>query len=738
MIQGVNPYMPRVIIVSNRLPVSVKKKQGRLEFYPSLGGLATGLASYVEDSKNTWIGWPGIASDELTPEERQEIVEELAKHNCSPVFLTRSEIENFYNGYSNGILWPYFHTLSNRKTIAGAERRRWWSAYRSVNRQFTQAALNAAGRGDRVWVHDYQLLLVPELLRDERTDLNIGFFLHIPFPGPKTFSGLNEGKKLLLGMLGADVIGFHTPTFVNNFLENCQSAGLAHPGTNMITMIDHTVRVGDFPMGIDYEKYAAAAKSKVVRSAVRKYRRRYKGSRVIVAVDRLDPSKGLVERLEAYRTFLELEPKMRGKIVFSMIAAPSRMGIPAYRNLAKRLGALADDINAQYGTTRWQPVDFINQSVPFEEVTALYQIADVAFIAPLRDGMNLVAKEFIASKHRPGVLILSQTAGAAHELPDAILVNPRDRQELVDALQQALTMQGRELRGRLKRMQEQLAGHTVQDWAQGFVETLQQPVPGTPSITYALRGRARSRLVKDYAAAGRRLLLLDYDGSLVPFTEDYQDAVPPKSLLELLGNLSADKRNEIVLISGRGPDELQKWFGGLSVNLVAEHGAALKKASNKSWTTLEKVDTDWKRVLLPVLEKYADLTPKAHVEIKPHSLVWHYRAAPPYYAQKYAVTLKSVLKPALKTYGLQLLQGSKALEIKNPNISKGAAADSWLRGGHDFVLAIGDDATDEELFKVLPESVYSLKVGRGRTAARFRLHNSADTVKLLRALAKRS
>ncbi|MGH7195118.1 MAG: bifunctional alpha,alpha-trehalose-phosphate synthase (UDP-forming)/trehalose-phosphatase, partial [Candidatus Saccharimonadales bacterium] len=560
--------------------------------------------------------------------------------NCSPVFLTRSEIENFYNGYSNGVLWPYFHTLAKRKAVSGTERRRWWSAYRSVNQQFTQAALNAAGPGDRVWVHDYQLLLVPELLRNERTDLNIGFFLHIPFPAPKTFSGLNEGRKLLHGMLGADVIGFHTRTFVANFLDNCQAAGLAHAGTDMITMSDHTVRVGDFPMGIDYEKYAAAGKSKAVRNAIRKYRRQYKGSRVIVAVDRLDPSKGLIERLEAYRTFLELEPSKRGKVVFSMVAAPSRMGIPAYRNLAKRLTALADSINAEYGTTRWQPVDLINRPVPFEEVTALYQIADVAFIAPLRDGMNLVAKEFIASKHRPGVLILSQTAGAAHELPDAILVNPRNRQELVDALQQALNMKSSELRGRLKRMQEQLAGHTVQDWAHGFVETLQQPVPGTPAITYTLRGRARSKLINDYAAARKRLLLLDYDGSLVPFTEDYKDAVPPKSLLELLSNLSADKRNEVVLISGRGPQELEKWFGGLSVNLVAEHGAAVKKASNKSWTTLEKVDTDWKRVLLPVLEKYAALTPKAHVEVKPHSLVWHYRAAPPYYAQKYAVTLK--------------------------------------------------------------------------------------------------
>ena len=728
--------MPQVIIVSNRLPVSVKKDNGRLHFYRSVGGLATGLSSYIKDSKNKWIGWPGIASDDLTPEDRQKIVDELAKHNCRPVFLTRNEIENFYNGYSNTVLWPHLHTLSNRKNAGGEERKKWWSAYRSVNQQFTQAALNIAETGDRIWVHDYQLMLAPQLIRRERSDLNIGFFLHIPFPPPKTFDLLEEGRRLLNGMLGADVIGFHTPTYVSNFLENCEAAGLAQAESNMITMSDHTVRVGNFPMGIDYEKYAEAGKSKAVRDAVRKYRKRYGRLRVIVAVDRLDPSKGLVERLEAYRTFLELEPRMRGKIVFSMVVAPSRMGIASYRSLGRRLKMLAGEVNDTYGTSKWQPVDYMDVSIPFEDVTALFQIADVAFIAPLRDGMNLVAKEFIASKRKPGVLILSQTAGAAHELPDAILVNPRKQEELVDALQQALTMHKRELRGRLKRMQRQLSGNTVQDWAHSFVEALQQPVPGTPTITRTIRGRTRSRLLKEYQAARTRLLFLDYDGSLVPFTEDYKAAAPPKSLISLLKDLGDDNRNDVVLISGRHSAELEKWFGELPINIVAEHGAALTKSGNKSWITLEKIDTDWKKSILPILEKYAAKTPKARVEVKPHSLVWHYRGAPAYYAQKHAVTLKRVLKPLIKKHALQLLQGNKALEIKNPNISKGAAGNEWLERDYEFVLFIGDDATDEELFSVLPESAYGIKIGRGRTSAHFRLADSTEAVKLLKRLVR--
>lgn len=726
--------MSQVIIISNRLPVSVKKDNGKLSFYPSLGGLATGLASYIEDSKNRWIGWPGIASDELTDTDRQVIVGELAKHNCSPVFLSQREIDNFYNGYSNSVLWPLFHRLAKRRKVSDSRRRLWWQAYRNVNRQFAQAALNIAETGDRLWVHDYQLMLVPELLRAERTDLNIGFFLHIPFPTSKSFTSLAESRKLLRGMLGADVIGFHTSGYVSNFLENCRAAGLAHGASNMIVLSDHTVQVGDFPMGIDYDKYAAAGKSKAVKAAIRKYRKRYKGLRVLVAVDRLDPSKGLVERLEAYRTFLELQPSVRGKIVFSMVAAPSRTGIAAYRHLAKRLQSLANEINETYGTDKWQPVDYMNISVPFEEVTALFKLADVAFIAPLRDGMNLVAKEFIASKHKHGVLILSQTAGAAHELPDAILVNPRKQEELVDALQQALTMRRRELRGRLKRMQQQLAANTVQDWARGFVAALQKPVPVSQLIAQTIRGKLQRGLLADWHQAGKRLLLLDYDGSLVPFTENYKDAKPPESLLKLLKSLSASRATDVVLISGRSAEDLQKWFGQLPINLVAEHGASIKKTSRKTWQTIEKVDTEWKKLLRPVLDKYARLTPGARVETKPHSLVWHYRAAPPYYAQKYAVIIKRVLKPVLKRYGLELLQGNKALEIKNPRVGKGIAARRWLEQDYDFILAIGDDATDEDLFVVLPAPAYGIKVGRGRTKAQYRLPSHKDALNLLKKL----
>lgn len=726
--------MAQVIIVSNRLPISVKKENAELVFSPSLGGLATGLSSYVNDPNNTWIGWPGIASDELSENDKQLIATELAKHNCHPVFLSQKQIDNFYNGYSNSVLWPLFHNLPSKR-INSTRHSSWWRAYRKVNQQFKEVVVNLANSKSQIWVHDYQLMLLPEMLRTEQVETNIGFFLHIPFPDKKTFTRLPESKKLLNGILGADLIGFHTTHYVQNFMANVDVT-VGEITNNQIKLKKRRVRVAEFPMGIDYEKYAEASKTKEVKKAVKLYRKRYGKCKVIVSVDRLDPTKGLEERLEAYEGFLRRNPRQRSKVVFAMVAAPSRTDISDYMELTKRLEILAKNINKKYGSPVWQPVDYMNVSQPFEEVAALFQIADIAFIAPLRDGMNLSAKEFVASNHRRGVLILSETAGAAQELQDALIVNPRDPESLIDALEQAMNMRKKELRGRLKRMKKELSINTVQHWAKTFVDTLQHPIPGTPYLTRTLNKRLEQTLITDYRDSKKRLLLLDYDGSLVPFTADYRNATPPQFLLQMLEKLSADRANDIVIISGRSADDLEAWFSSLPVSLVAEHGAATKKVGNKTWQTVEKASTDWKKLLLPSLEKYARLTPGARVEVKPHSLVWHYRAATPYYAQKYAIIIKQALKPILKNYGLELVQGNKVLEIKNPRISKANAAQPWLERDYQFVLAIGDDVTDESLFMALPVVSYSIKVGRGRTAAHFRLASSKEILNLLKRLVK--
>jgi len=728
--------MSQVIIVSNRLPISVSKEDGQLIFTSSVGGLATGLSSYVKKRNNLWIGWPGIASNGLSDEEKDKIVSELAKHRCIPVFLNQKQIDDFYNGYSNRVLWPIFHNLKLDK-IDQAEYARYWAAYRQVNRKFADAVLENSDSNIHIWVHDYQLLLVPEMLRKERDDAILGFFLHIPWPEPSQLKKVEESKLLEAGILGADVAGFHTPKYVKNFLDSARVQDYTVLEGNEVLLNNRSVRVANFPMGIDYEKYAQASKTKSVQEIVKGYRKQFRHKKIIVSVDRLDPSKGLVEKLTAYKLLLERYPKFKSRVVYIMVTAPSRLEVPAYKRLSKRLGQKVAEINNILGTAQWQPIYYIDQSQSFEEVTALFQIADVAFITPLKDGMNLAAKEYIASNNRSGALILSETAGAAEELSDALIVNPTQPDTMVEALKTGLTMHRRELRRRLNRMQDTLAGHTVQDWAKDFIDSLNKPI--NPSITLPIRTKQRQEIVNNYRLASKHLFLLDYDGTLVGFKENFEDAKPPKSLLRLLERLGANPASDVVLISGRSSNDLNKWFGTLPINLIAEHGASFKAAASPDWATIEKVNSDWKKKVLPVLEQYTELTPGARIEVKPHSLVWHYRAASPYYASKHLVLLKRLLKPYQKRYALDLMQGNKNLEIKNSLIGKGSAAKPWLHSNYDFVLAIGDDATDEDLFASIglstpKRTTYTIKVGRGKTKARYRAPNHDDAVSLLNEL----
>lgn len=720
--------MSQIVIVSNRLPVSVKKENGVLEFFPSVGGLATGLSSYVDDKRSMWIGWPGIASEHLTESDRTKIIEELAKHNCSPVFLTQKQIDDFYSGYSNTVLWPLFHTMRPQDQ-PGAKRDGWFNSYRTVNKLFAENVSAAAGSDSLVWVHDYQLLLVPDMLRKMSVNATIGYFHHIPFPEPKKFASLDSAPKILKGLLGADLIGFHTNGYVDNFLATCDRLGLGNVGKQSLVYDDRTVRVSNFPMGIDFEKYTTAGDSKEVKKLAADYRRKYRGKKLIVAVDRLDPSKGLPERVEAYGQFLEQHPEKLGKVVFIMVAAPSRTDVPAYKRLSERLDILVDQVNKRFSRNSWQPIEYINRTVPFEEVTALFQVADVAFIAPLRDGMNLAAKEFVASTHKDSVLILSETAGASEELKDAIIVNPRQPETVVEALQKSLTMRKPELRKRLKRMKSHLESHTVHTWAKDFMGTLQKPIPNKSLITRPL---SVGQLARKFHASPKRLMLLDYDGTLVPFADSHDDAKPTKPLMELLQTLGDDPANDVVIISGRTADNLDDWFGKLPVHLVSDHGASYRLAGSNKWHTNGSQDNSWLELAMPIIEKYTKLTPGATIEKKKHSLVWHYRMSPPYYAQKYSVIIRRELRPILKVYGLEVQKGSKILEIKDPHNTKGSAAKYWVNRKYDFVLAAGDDVTDEQLFKAMPSTVNTVKVGRGLTSAKYRVKSYREIIAILK------
>lgn len=719
--------MANVVIVSNRLPMSVKKVDGKLEFGQSMGGLATGLSNYTERRGTKWIGWPGIPSDNLSKSEMAKITRELRKHRCYPVFLTQKQIDDYYNGYSNGVIWPLFHDL---KFSPGNGKL--WRGYREANKLFTSEILRLSKPSSTIWVHDYQLLLVPQMLRRAGRNDKIGFFLHIPFPEPKVLSQIPEAKSLLRGMLGADLVGFHTRGYTRHFLHACESLLEIASQKGQVLLGERAIHVTEFPMGIDYARFAEATKPSHTHRELRKLRKQYNGRKVIVTVDRLDPTKGLVERLKAFQALLRQHPKWQENVTMTMIVAPSRTDIAAYQTLKLKLDKVLREINAEFATPRWKPVDFIYESVPLDRVMLYYQVADVAFVAPLRDGMNLVAKEYIASKRRNnGVLVLSETAGAAEELHDAILVNPQRMRTMVDGLAQALDMPRRELRARARSMQEHIQEFTVQKWAENFMNVLQRPRALGPERTRTLTKQMEDSMARAYHRAKRRLLLLDYDGVLRRFARNPADAIPSRQLTTLLQRLSSDPANDIVIISGREKTDLLKWFGDLPIALAAEHGILFRRRGGKNWHKTIANSREWKAEILQIFQYYAELTPGARVESKEWSVAWHYRAASPYYAQKHLVALRRLLKPYLSQYGLKLEEGHMVLEVRPVTASKGRVAREWLIHDHDFVLAAGDDVTDEDMFEAMPPSAYSIKVGRGRTLAHYRVKNVGDVLALL-------
>jgi len=719
--------------VSNRLPVTAKKVNGKLEYKEGGGGLATALSTFTTKRNSLWIGWPGIPEDDVTEADKQAITIHLKRKNCHPIWLTKKQLEYFYNGYSNSVLWPLFHDM---ESVTGDTPTN-WSMYKEVNQLFADTTLQLSNEKDTIWVHDYQLLMTPEMIRVKRAKAKIGFFLHIPFPASKHLFKTPHAHRLLKGMLGADVIGTHTPSYAQNFLDCCKEKGIGRVGSDKVSLPTRVVRVTDFPISIDYNAFSEMTQTAEVAREFRKLQRKYRGKKVILMSDRMDPTKGLVERLTAYQTLLRTHTELRGKVIMAMIAMPSRGEIEVYKNLRLKIEKLVIAINKEFGTKDWQPIDARFDSFPFAQYAALYRRADVAFIAPIRDGMNLVAKEFLASadKH-DGVLVLSETAGAAEELKDAVLVNPKQPKTLVDGLQKALTMPKSELHRRAANMQRHIQHFNVDHWVDSFITTLENPLKlASIQRTRTINKKLIAQLQADYDSAEKRLLLFDYDGTLTPIISgDPADAKPTRKILKRLQKLNKPKNTDVVIVSGRSKEELQDWFGDLTIGIAAEHGAYFRRAHGKNWHKTSSSSQEWMDQINAIFDRYTDLTPGAHTERKNWALTWHYRNASPYYAQKNLVALRRVVKPIVKKYNLVIKEGNKVFEILPRDINKGRIAQEWLIQDQDFVLCVGDDTTDEDMFIAVPPSSWTVKVGRGLTEANYRLPDVAAVQALLKKL----
>jgi trehalose 6-phosphate synthase/phosphatase len=720
--------MSRLLLVSNRLPVTVKADKDGVSVVRSAGGLATGLRGPHEHSGGVWIGWPGDVS-RLTPEQRATVDAKLAELRCVPLQLSASEVSRYYEGYSNRVLWPLCHYLIDR--IPNQDRD--WDVYRRVNERFADLVARHYQPGDTIWVHDYQLMLVPAFLRARLPQARIGFFHHIPFPSSEIFLTLPHRTELVRGLLGADLIGFHTPAYVRHFASTLMRLLGLETVVDRVAYEGREVRLGGFPMGIDAQAFENLAKDPGVLEDVRQHREKSAGQRLVLGVDRLDYTKGIPRRLLAVQRLLEREPAWRHRLRFVQVAVPSRTAVADYATYREKVDELVGRINGQYGGVHNVPVHYLYRSFNEKQLAALYRAADVMLVTPIRDGMNLVAKEFCAARpDEDGVLVLSEFAGAADELADALLVNPYDVDGMADALETALEMPEEERRSRMRTLRARVKEYDVHWWVRSFLDVLQS-VPVPPPRTQQAGAEAALARMRE---ARNLLLLIDYDGTLVPFAPKPELATPDAELLDLLRRLANRAGTRVHIVSGRPRETLETWFGGLPMGLHAEHGLWSRHAPGQPWTSLEGVTTDWKNLVRPVLESFVARVPGAFVEEKSASLAWHYRQVDRVFGARQARELRLHLGEVFAHGPLEVLPGDMVVEVRARGVNKGRVVGSVTDGmaPGTLVVAIGDDRTDEDLFAALPVGGIAIHAGGRDTRAGYRVKGSSEVRQLLSAL----
>lgn len=741
--------MVKLFNVSNRLPVTYREGK----FQKSSGGLVAALEGLGSEQLDLrWIGWPGGTVEEG---ERTQVARQLNQEfKALPVFLSPEEMEGHYEGLSNSSLWPLLHAMpSYLKFEAG-----WWSVYEAVNRKFAEVVLSQAEDGDLVWVHDYQLMLVPQMLREAKPGLKIGFFLHTPFPPADVFRYFPRRSEAIVGLLGADVVGFHTFSYLRHFHEACaRLVGTGADGSggevDQVVYEGHVSALGVFPIGINADKFEQEIASADFVQRKEKLLSSRNGRKVVLSVERLDYTKGILHRLDAIDLYLSrLELEARDKVEFIFVSVPTREKVEDYRDLRQEVELRIGRLNGKYATLHNSPIHFIHGTVDFPDLVALYATADVALVTPLIDGMNLVAKEFIAAHaDEQGVLVLSEFAGAAEEMVSALHVNPHDPTAVADAIGTALAMSDAEKRARAVPMRRRVMQEDARFWAKNFVDALSVSRPLGDGVTTAVASSPAAQTARQRAAALQDLvttrlrhalrekqgaaMLLDYDGTLREIVRDPTGASPTPETRRLLDRLAAAPGVEVAVVSGRTREDLELFLGHYPFALVAEHGAAVRAASPvASWTEIAPdAPQTWKDPVMAVLRSYERLTPGSFIEVKRTGLVWHYRNADRDLGEFRARRLVGDLATATANLTVNVRHGKKIVEIGDASVSKGAAAKRLLgERAFGFVLCAGDDTTDETFFQPPPTpDAITIKVGPGQTAAKYRLGTPGELRRLI-------
>lgn len=726
-----------LVLVSNRLPVSLERRDGTFHARMSSGGLATALSGVSEDAA-TWIGWPGLVVD---PSEEAAVERALDEHGLRAVFLSHHDVEHYYHGFGNGIVWPLFHYFTDR-VIHDREA---FATYLDVNHRFAERIAEEAPEGAHVWIHDFHLLAVSNALRQLRPDVVISFFLHIPFPSSELYRMIPQREELLRGMLGADYIGFHTHDYARHFRSTCLRVLGVGSSPDAVAFGGRRVGIGVHPIGIPVDRFEASLTSDETTRYIADLRERYGGRKVILAVERLDYTKGIPLKLRAFETFLARDPRRAREVVLLQVLVPSRLDNPEYQELKREIDETIGRLNGDFGEPGIAPIEYLNRSLDPHELVGLYAYADVALVTPMRDGMNLVAQEYCLcqslhaerTERAPGVLVLSEFAGAANSLSRALLVNPWDVEGVADAIEEALSLSPDERNLRMKTMAERVRHLDCHRWGKEFCRSVERWVEEESNRESAPRlGRSASReIVRRAVEAPRRVLFLDYDGTLREIVSHPDAARPTDEIRKLLAHLASMPDTEVHVVSGRDRRTLDAWLGDLPISLCAEHGFYTRPRGGE-WRAAHHVDLSWMQAADEVLRGIVEEVPGSHLEKKSAGLAWHYRLSDDDYAEWRARELCAILSEEFASLPIEILRGHKVLEMRAAGVNKGSYLRERLDGEPDdtFVLCIGDDRTDLDMYAAMPPQGVAIHVGSEGDGMDYRLDSPREVRDFLRTV----
>ncbi|GGR22882.1 MULTISPECIES: bifunctional alpha,alpha-trehalose-phosphate synthase (UDP-forming)/trehalose-phosphatase [Agromyces] len=716
-----------MIVVSNRLPVDyVESADGTPGWRSSPGGLVTALEPVMRAEDGAWIGWAGVADREFEPFAHDGI-------EIIPVPLTADELEDYYEGFSNDTLWPLYHDVIAPPSF----HREWWDAYVRVNRRFADAAIEAAAEGAVVWVHDYQLQLVPKMLREARPDLVIGFFNHIPFPAYGIYSQLPWRRQVIEGLLGADVVGFQRAADAGNFTRAVRRLfGYATRGSIIeVPEEDGELRrvvARHFPISIDAAGFEEIARRPEVQERAAEIRRNLGDPETIMlGVDRLDYTKGIRHRMKAFGELLRDGRLSVEDATLVQVASPSRERVETYRQLRDEIELMVGRLNGDHGELGHPAISYLHHGYPREEMVALYLAADVMLVTALRDGMNLVAKEYVACRFDDdGVLLLSEFTGASDELRQAVLVNPHDIEGLKDAMIAAVEMPKGERARRMRALRRRVQSNDVANWSATFLEALTGAGKIPAGVSDSL-----SAAVSRLAGTERLLVALDFDGTLAPLVDRPEDARASARARAAVERLIASDDTRVAFVSGRSLESLREVADPPEgVLLSGSHGVELQL--DDGGVTIELRDVEHARLarLTELLEDAASEADGAWVEHKPAGLALHTRRLP--------VTVGAALQHSARERiedelpGITVRSGKAVIEFAVRSSDKGESLTRVRQYlGSTAVLYVGDDVTDEDAFAVLDVDDVGVKVGQGKSLAGHRVRGTEDVALLLETLA---